>query len=361
MTNEVLDNDLDALLDDFDLVEQLEKVAIRDDNPIVGYLSTKWCIEPEELEEVVVAQEGLWKAYKEFDTAVTAMAGQAIGKGVQDTIKLVKMSPALTKRFFGFAAAKTKQFNEKRIEVSGKAVRLERSARKLMVKLNGMDSFPKHPVFTAGWTSKICQEDEVNLNACLGYENRIGKLDDIVEKYTLMTRGAIGKAQKVKEDGLERMGKSSARALKRAAGIMGFVDPLNTVEAWPLPGNVIVVKRGKSEPGRLQYATARDGSYPEKIEQMTPEQAQKALNTVIGLAAFLKDEGARGKVFGYKGISKELEGMKKDLKELDGKELREATLRYNNAVVINEAIITSAVRVAEGLIAYVKASMNKDA
>lgn len=353
-----LERDFDDLLGDYDLVLRLEEGQLSRSNPVVEYLQQKWCIEDDELEEVGVAQEGHISDALSFAGNVSGRAAKGAVKGA---VQLVKMSPALVKRFSLFAAEKTKQFNDKRVELTGKAVILDRKAKKLKHDLEGVREFSKHEVFTGSWTSKVCQEDEVSLSDCIGYDKRLGSLDDIVKKYTMYTRSVLGKSRKEGEDGLERIGKSTAWALKRSAGIMGILDPLSTVEAWPLPGNVIVVRRGKSEPGRVQSAIARDGSYGEKIPQMTVKEANDALDTVIGLAAFLQNSGARAKVFGYKGISDELESMKRNLKDLDGKELKEATIRYNNAVVINDAIITSVVRVAEGLLAYVKASKNNKA
>ena len=49
--------------------------------------------------------------------------------------------------------------------------------------------------------------------------------------------------------------------------------------------------------------------------------------------------------------------MKSELKNLEGAELKEATLRYRNAMAMEDAFTTALVRVAEGLMEWTKQSL----
>lgn len=71
----------------------------------------------------------------------------------------------------------------------------------------------------------------------------------------------------------------------------------------------------------------------------------------------LRQRGTKRRSVGYTGIYDEIQRMKKELKSLDGRELRDATVRYKNALRLEDAFTTSLVRVAEGLLEWCRLSL----
>lgn len=86
-------------------------------------------------------------------------------------------------------------------------------------------------------------------------------------------------------------------------------------------------------------------------------QCGKAIEAVEALIKSIAARGTKNRVVGYTGIYEEVEAMKSELKNLEGDELKEATLRYRNAMAMEDAFTTALVRVAEGLMEWTKQSL----
>lgn len=126
------------------------------------------------------------------------------------------------------------------------------------------------------------------------------------------------------------------------------------MEAFPVPGNIVVVEHHS---GKVSWAIARDGEYGETIKSLDMHQCGKAIEAVEALIKSIAARGTKNRVVGYTGIYEEVEAMKSELKNLEGDELKEATLRYRNAMAMEDAFTTALVRVAEGLMEWTKQSL----
>lgn len=388
-----LDSDFEILCDDYDRLVALESLGVRPDYPAVCAIKQRWCLQDDD--GLLVAQEstpmeraqatadgaaqgslpdvysrkiikgagraglGVAKAAGHGAAHVASGAGHLAAKGANAVGgKTLAVTKQLAGRFRDFAAELAKEQTDKLKEAISKATLLEKQSSKLHAQLQGQSSLHAHDVYTGSWTSKVCVEDKVDINGCLEFANNIGATESMVQQYTIHTRSVLAKSRKADDGELKRLGKSTGWAVKRAAGILGILDPFKTVDAYPYAGNVIIVKHHS---GKIQWAVARDGDYGETIKQFSKPQCEAALKAIDKIVVTLRDRGVKRKAVGYSGIYSEVEQMKNSLEGLDGKELREATQRYKNALGLEDAFTTALVRVAEGLAEYVKQSVAKKA
>ncbi|MGL5397302.1 MAG: hypothetical protein ACRDBQ_18795 [Shewanella sp.] len=327
-------------------------------HPAMQTIAKRWgiqdCIVARESREMMERAQFMSDDKSRGHTA-KILAKAAVKGGAKATAKL---SGKLLGVFNNWAQTYGKEYLDRVKETVSKANILSASCDRIEKKLNTFTELPKHHVYTGGWTSKICFEDEVDLEACLRFSAAENSAEGVVKQYTVKTRTILGKSRKLEDDTLSRLGRSSSRAVKRASGILGIVNPNGSVEAIPLAGNVIVVIRNQGkEYEKVEFAVSKGGSYGERIEQLTLEQCHESIKAVRAIINNLKAHGAGRKVFGYKGINDEIEHMRSSLKEMSGPELRYATLRFKNAVALENAYVTAEVRVAEGLLDWIKSTM----
>ena len=329
-----LDLDFQTLNEDADHLATCAARGIAVDTPGVSVVVARWG-----LDTPMVGREG-------FGDAVNGMVRSGV-YGTADASKRILL------RFRDWSAAYGKEYADKLKELTNKAAFLERRAeglkrrRDLTKTLTG-----ESEVDTGRWTSKVCLEDRVNVRACCELSDNMGKLEDMVKKYTVLVR-SVARGQQVRDDALRPLGRSTNWAIKRSAGILGIVNPFGKVEAYPLPGNVVVVEHGK----KVDFAVARDGNYGHTVPKLSLDEIDDALSAAFTFARELKQRGVKRGVFSYSGINDELEAMQRELDDLEGDELKEATLRFRNAVKIEDAICTAFVRCAEGLLDYCAASL----
>lgn len=332
----LLDNDIELLCDDYDRLVALESLGVKPDYPAVKSIVRRW----------------------ELDRAIGHEDARSVVHGAIDTTKDAVKKLAV--RFKDWAAEYGKEYQAKLADAISKATTLERQCEKLQSRVALLKEVPEHPVYTGLWTSCICYEDKPNFEECIRLAENADKSDAMIKKYTVLTRSVLGKSRKVEDSSLERLGRSTNWAIKRSAGILGIVNPFNEIEAYPLAGNVIIVTYltpGRAE--KYRYAVARNGDYGETIEQLNIEQCRTALKSAYQIASTLRDRGTKRRVFGYHGIYDEIEKMKGELEGLEGKELKEATLRFKNALQLEDAFTTALARTGDGLVTWVKSSIAK--
>jgi hypothetical protein len=237
---------------------------------------------------------------------------------------------------------------------------LEKQADEMEERLNKAGTLKSHDVPSGSWTSKVCFEDLPNFKECIKLANAADGIDAVVKQYTVITRqivlSPVVDRRKVEDGELKKIGLSSNAAIHRASGILGRLGE-NDVQARPLAGNVIVVTRGEGEKSKVEFALAHGGDYKKVIPSLENSECVKALAAVRSIAKSLRKRGAKNGIFGYSGIYEEIEKMKSELKKLEGKDLRYATLRYKNALELENAFTTALDRVGDGLINWVAASI----
>lgn len=353
-----LDFDYLTLCEDFDTVVALESRGVGMNHPAMQTIAQRWgisdCIVARESREMMERAQFMSDDAKRGHTAtvVAKAAAKGAAKGAG------KLSGKLLGVFNNWAQTYGKEYLDRVKETVSKANLLSAACDRVEKKLNTFTELPKHHVYTGPWTSKVCLEDEVDLDACLHFSGADNAANAVVKQYTVKTRTVLGKSRKLEDDTLKRLGRSTSRAIKRASGLLGIVNPNGTVEAIPLAGNVIVVIRNQGkEYEKVEFAVAKDGSYGERIEQLTMEQCRQSIKAVREIISNLREHNAGRKMFGYKGINDEVESMQSSLKGMSGPELRYATLRFKNAVALENAYVTASVRVAEGLLDWIKCTM----
>jgi hypothetical protein len=374
-----LDADFEILCDDWDRLVALESIGVGRDYPAVCAIRQRWCLEDDD-DSLVVGESSamMERAQVVHDEArhgslpdvysrkVIKGAARGVSKASKGAAKLAgrgavaagkpigNLTAALAGRFRDFSTELGKEMSAKFKEAVSKATLLEKQVNKLQDKLKVQSELDKHPVYTGGWTSKVCLEDKVNVHACIALASEIGLYEDEVQKYTVKTRGVL-KSKKLDESGdLRRLPKSTNWAVKRASGLLGIVNGYKEVTASPFPGNVIVVEH---KSGKISWAVARDGDYGETIDQLSKSECGEALSAVHSIITALRLRGVKRKAVGYSGVYDEVEQMQAHLKDIEGAELKEATRRFKNALALEDALTTALVRCAEGLLEYVKQSI----
>ncbi|QVW55103.1 hypothetical protein pEaSNUABM29_00059 [Erwinia phage pEa_SNUABM_29] len=369
-----LDLDFEILCDDYDRLVALEALGVKPDFPAVCAISQRWGLTDDDgLLVATESREMMEQAQFMTDTDPTAgvhrAAGRLVAKGVKGVGKLagkgaaaagrgtVNLSKKLAGRFYDFAEELAKEQADRLKDATSKAAFMERKLDKLKKRMSLLDdnkTMDAVDVHTSSWTSKVCYEDKVDFEACLTFSKQTQAYEGVVQKYTVYTRTALKKSQFTDGPGMKQIGRSTSWAVKRAAGLMGIVDPFKKIEAYPIPGNIIVVTHHS---GKVGWAIAREGQYGETIKSLDMHQCGKAIEAVDALIKSIRDRGTKSRVFGYTGIYAEVETMKGELKDLEGKELRVVTQRYRNALAMEDAFTTALVRVAEGLMEWIKQSL----
>lgn len=370
-----LDSDLEVLCDDYDRLVALESIGVKDNYPAIVAIRKRWL-----LDDVVVASESAAMMHRaqflsdtEPDKGIGKVAARLTGRAVRGVSRAAgraasagakasanfagKHSKQLALRFVDFAEAAGKEVIKELKEATSKATTLERKLQKLNARLSligDKDTLKPVDCDTGSWTTKVCLEDKPNVKACIEFSKNLNAMDAMVNEYTVKTRTIIGKSKKVTESGLEKVGRSTNWAIKRSAGLFGIIDPFKTVKAYPWPGNVVVVEHDN---GKIEWAIARDGDFGHTIKSLNLHEIGSALDAVEKIIRALRQRGTKRRSVGYTGIYDEIQRMKKELKSLDGRELRDATVRYKNALRLEDAFTTSLVRVAEGLLEWCRLSL----
>lgn len=370
-----LDLDLEVLTDDYDRLVALEGLGVKPDFPAVCAIRQRWCL-TDDGEDMLVAREsreameraqfmtdtdpraGIHRAAGRITAKAVKGAGKLVGAGLGATAKGAgKLSKKLALRFYDFAEALAKEQADRLKEITSKAAFMERKLNKLKTRMSLLDdhkTLAAVDVHTSSWTSKVCFEDRPDFEACVKFSKQTNAYEGVVQKYTVYTRTALKKSKAFEGPGLKQISKSTNWAVKRAAGLLGIIDPFKKVEAFPVPGNIVVVEHHS---GKVSWAIARDGEYGETIKSLDMHQCGKAIEAVEALIKSIAARGTKNRVVGYTGIYEEVEAMKSELKNLEGDELKEATLRYRNAMAMEDAFTTALVRVAEGLMEWTKQSL----
>lgn len=372
-----LDLDFEILCDDYDRLVALEALGVKPEFPAVCAIAQRWgLIDDDGLLIARESREMLEQAQFMTDTDPTAgvhrAAGRLTAKGIKGVGKLagkglaatangtVKLSKKLAGKFYEFAEELAKEQTERLKEATSKAAFMERKLDKLKKRMSLLDdhkTLDKVDVHTSSWTSKVCYEDKVDFEACVKFSKQTQAYEGVVQKYTVYTRTALKSSQFISDGpGMKQIGRSTNWAVKRAAGLLGIVDPFKKVEAYPIPGNLIVVTHHS---GKVGWAIAREGTYGDTIESLDMHQCGKAIEAAEELIKSIRDRGTKSRISGYTGIYAEVETMKGELKNLEGKELREVTRRYKNALAMEDAFTTALVRVAEGLMEWTQQSLAK--
>ncbi|HHS7556403.1 TPA: hypothetical protein ACTPQ1_004695 [Salmonella enterica] len=372
-----LDLDFEILCDDYDRLVALEALGVKPEFPAVCAIAQRWgLIDDDGLLAARESREMLERAQFMTDTDPTAgvhrAAGRLAAKGIKGVGKLagkglaatangtVKLSKKLAGKFYEFAEELAKEQADRLKDVTSKAAFMERKLDKLKKRMSLLDdhkTMDKVDVHTSSWTSKVCFEDKVDFEACVKFSKQTQAYEGVVQKYTVYTRTALKSSQFISDGpGMKQIGRSTNWAVKRAAGLLGIVDPFKKVEAYPIPGNLIVVTHHS---GKVGWAIAREGAYGDTIDSLDMHQCGKAIEAAEELIKSIRDRGTKSRVSGYTGIYAEVESMKGELKNLEGKELREVTRRYKNALAMEDAFTTALVRVAEGLMEWTHQSLAK--
>lgn len=267
----------------------------------------------------------------------------------------------LLTRMTDWAKAREEHIRKKIKESASIGQRLRNEVQKSQAMLVLPDELGTNKVTTGPWTTKVCVEDEVDIKACIAFASKTDALEDMVSSYTVFLsalNGASRREDSAKE--LKPLGKSTSRAVRRASGLMGITSVSSGVEAWPLPGNVIVVLRGSvSGHEKLDFAVARTGNFKDTIKPLTKAEAENALKAAYELTGHLISRDVKRSKFSYTGIYDKVEEIKKMAadEEIDEKTEVMLTRRIKNAIAVEDAITTAMVRVCEGLVAYVNASL----
>ncbi|ECQ9027254.1 hypothetical protein F0D22_14595 [Salmonella enterica subsp. enterica] len=347
---DLLDHDLDrdfaVLSEDFETVLALESLGVKPHDIALLTIANRWVAREYYGEGGVALGKRITK-----DAAKVALRGAATGTK--------KLSSHLANTFMEWAKARDGQIRAKLADATSKGETLRGKTAKLQSHVLGLKSLNKHDVKTGSWTSKVCQEDKVNVQACIQLAHGHASLDDIVEAYTVFTKSVLKGPAKREGNGLTKLGHSTASAVKRASGILGLLHT-KSVDGYPLPGNVFVVV---SNPGthteRVQFAVARDGEYGDTVPSLSLQQCKDALNAAETLSKAIYQRGTKRGVFSYSGIYDNIQSIEGELDrdDISNREVHEITQRYKNAIEIEDAITTALVRVTEGLLEYVQRSI----
>lgn len=347
---DLLDHDLDkdfaVLSEDFETVLALESLGVKPHDVALLTIANRW-----------VAREYYGEGGVELGKRVTKDAAKLALRGAVKGTK--KLSSHLANTFMEWAKARDGQIRAKLADATSKGETLRGRTSKLQSVVLGMTKLPSQDVKTGSWTAKVCQEDKVNVQACIEMAQGHDSLDRIVEAYTVYTKSILKGPAKREGDGLSKLGHSTGSAVKRASGILGLVHT-KAVDAYPLPGNVIVVvSNPQTNTERVQFAVARDGEYGDTIPSLSLVQCKEALKAAETLSKAIYQRGTKRGVFSYSGIYDNIQSIESQLDrdDISNREIHEITLRYKNAIEVEDAITTALVRVTEGLLEYVQRSI----
>jgi len=374
-----LELDFEILCDDYDRLVALESIGVRPDNAAVLSIRKRWCLsmddEPfvgtessammERAQAVHDAQSqgSLARVYGGKAARLAGKGATAVGRaGNKQLMKGVnaagRASHQLAMRFVGFADELAKDTTKKIAHVTSKATILEKQLNKLEGELKDADELKKGTVEAGAWTSKVCFEDKVSIDKTIEFTGHSKVIEARIDEFTVQVR-SIFKGKKVDEHGvLERMGRSTDWAVKRASKLIGIVSPTKEVKATCFGGNVVVVERDN---GLITYAVAKDGDYGHTLPSLSKSDCERALKGVRQAVTTLRELGVKRKLTGYTAVDEEAETLKADLKNVALKDLRRVTGYYKTSMALNDAFVTALVRSAEGLLEYVRQSIKEGA
>lgn len=377
--------DLTTLLEDYEVVMALEAVGVASDHPVMSTIRSRWCID----DELIVARESTLRD--------VGGAAKTIGKDALGSVAagIGKVSGAMLHRFSQWGAEKEKSFKKKFDQATSKATKLMESIADLESRVARVNTMPDGDISSGGWTAKVCVEDKLSFKDCVKFSEDHRKIDTVSQSFTTYAATLANDIKTRKESSTEmrKVGKSTGWAIKRGSHLLGIPVHKYSVEAWALPGNVVVVM--SSLPGmmeRVGFGVARDGKYDDTITRLTKEECETALKAAYKISETLRDRHVKRGVFSYSGVYDELAELKDaklaarestagdvvaTAKQLtkDGVKVAAkgalkgakaakqlllpdiAAIRYNNALAVEDALTTAQVRVAEGLIEYVKLSL----
>lgn len=352
-----LDNDFDMLLED---LEQLVRYEGSDFPPNTtnalahANISERWGLP-------MVATEAGTIGYDE-QRRLGDVAVRGISKAAEHAeylarrggYKAVDASGKLLTRFKDWVHEYSIHYARKVKELTSKAAFLERHADTLRQRYEKLKAVPEGKIEVKGWVAKICVDDTPDVQECIELSNRLGRVEDMVKSYTVRTRKLLT-AELDRGADVAALGRKSTAALRRAAGLFGVINPHGKMDVYPMPGNVYIAFIGN----RIRYAVSRDGKLPDELDRLTLHEIGEALDAADRYIANLKERGVGRKVFGYKGIGDELDSMKSDVANAERGHVVEASIRYKNAVQLEDGTVTSLVRTAEGLLDYVARSMKE--
>lgn len=346
-----LDVDFHVLSEDFQKVVALESLGAHPNNPSFRAVSRRW---------VIGEAPG-----ENFVKGVAAVAGRVTKDAVGGLMGASKsagsaLSSKMMWTFKDWLRERAGSIGTKISDKVDKANRLKRKVRKLQEKIYDLDTLKEHQIATGAWTSKICMEDDVDIEACIDYAERNAKmLEDVSDAYIVFTKAGVKSPKKLDEPSgkLKVMSHSSGWAVKRAAGLLGAVAGTD-VKAHAFPGNVVVVIRNYDTKNEIiDFAVARDGNYGPAIPSLSLEQCKQALKAVLSLADSLVERGYTRKGVGYGAIT-EVANPKGSYfgDDMTSKEVHNITRAIKNSNSIEDALVASQMRVAEGLLVMVEQS-----
>ncbi|QXO09541.1 hypothetical protein pEaSNUABM11_00117 [Erwinia phage pEa_SNUABM_11] len=372
-----LEQDLEILNDDYDRLVALESLGMPPDYPAIAAIRQRWCLDDVEPPFVAGESTPMERAQavhdaERFGRVSTVYAGKAarsLGRGahavgragrplVEKGARAVgRASHQLAARFVDFADEIAKDTTKKIKHATNKATLLENQMHKLRKLLAATSELSGGKVETGKWTSKVCMEDKVDVDKIIEFCGHSRVIEARINDFTVKVRGVLKSNKELDGNEVERIGKSTNWAIKRAAGLVGIASPLKEVKATCFGGNVIVVENIK---GNVTYAVARDGDYGDTIEALSRNNCDRALEAVGNAIDTLKGMGVKRKVGGYTAIDEDANELKANLKNVVLKDLRRVTGYYKSSMALNDAFATAMVRSAEGLLEYVRLSIKGD-
>lgn len=374
------DFDFTTLWEDLDTVVALESRGVGMNNPMMRSIAKRWCV-LDEMDEIVAHESRamMERAQTVADGAANGSLKKKIAKDAvksgyratkataKTTAKVTKVTAKGTAKLSGALAHKFKEwadhygpiFKKKLLDLSNRADAMEKKADKLGFRLGKVDEIP-HSTFRTGiWASEVCFEDKIDFEACLKLANSVNAIDAAIKQYTVNVRqyeGLLVNRYKNEDGVISKIGYPSNAAIHRASGILGrFTE--NDVKARPMAGNVIVVTRGKPPKEKVDFAVAAEAKLMATMNTLNKSQCLDALKAIRKIAETLKGRGVRVGWKGLTGIYDEMEKMRGDMENMEGEELRAATLYYKNAMALEDAFTTALMRVGDGLLNWVTASL----
>lgn len=338
--------DFSVLMDDFERVVAMERLGYGPDDPTVRSICRRYCIAQEDILDKTVEISG-------------AVLDKVTNSGV-------KLSAKLVEKMFEWFNGKRQDVMRKLSEQFSVAKGLQNDIVKLEPKVRLKNTFTEREIDTGKWLYNLCVDGEYDLHQCIEYADKDKVLNEITKSYTVhaaaLFRDPKRKVIEGNEIHLTKINRSTASAIKRAAPVLGLgaINPGRGVEAFPLPGNVIITLdstfRGIEV---VDFAVIRSGDLPEKIKTVSKHDMESALKAAYSLTEQLIERNTSRKVFSYGGVYDALEDLKKEIESghMEDSEIKAAKIRLSNAINIEDAITTSMVRVCQGLVEITKRSL----
>lgn len=345
-----LDFDFHILSEDFEKVLALESLGTRPNDPSFLSVSRRWVAAEYAGENTVHGVAAVGKRVTGDTLGALAGAGKRLSAHMGWTFK-------------DWAKERIGQIQHSIDEATKKSTRLKKSARNLQEKVHELEHLTPHPIKTGMWTSKLCVEDQFNLDACLKFAaSNATQIEQASDAYIVFTKSVMKDPKKMDEGSgkLEKLGKSTGWAVKRAAGLIGFSVGTD-VKAYAIPGNVVVVVRHYDTKNEVvDYAVARDGEYKETLPSLSLDACKSALKAVVELADALYERNVKRKGLGYGAITEAANPRGSYFgDDMSSRDIHNITRAIKNSAAIEDALVAAMVRVGEGLITMVEQSIKK--